>query len=130
MTDPIADLACRIRNGIMAGKDVIEVPFSRIKKDILEILKNGGYIEDFSVMDDRRQGILRIYLRYVAPKKNAIAGIKRESKPGKRIYVGKDQIPRVKGGLGLAILSTSKGILTDDEARKEGVGGELLLTVW
>lgn len=130
LTDPIADMLTRVRNAIQAGHLALELPNSIMKSRIAEILKSAGYIEDCSVMDDRRQGILKIYLKYVGPKRSAIAGLRRESKPGRRVYCGKDEIPRVRKGLGLAILSTPMGILADEEARKQGVGGELLLTVW
>mgnify|MGYP000879567581 FL=1 len=130
LTDPIADMLTRVRNAIQAGHLALELPNSIMKSRIAEILKAAGYIEDCSVMDDRRQGILKIYLKYVGPKRSAIAGLRRESKPGRRVYCGKDEIPRVRKGLGLAILSTPMGILADEEARKQGVGGELLLTVW
>ena len=130
LTDPIADMLARVRNAIMAGHLALELPNSIMKSRIAEILKAQGYIEDCSVMDDKRQGILKIYLKYVGPKRSAIAGIRRESKPGRRVYRGKDEIPRVRKGLGIAILSTPKGILADEDARKQGVGGELLLTVW
>ena len=130
LTDPIADMLARVRNAIMAGHLSLELPSSIMKSRIAEILKAQGYIEDCSVMDDKRQGILKIYLKYVGPKRSAMAGIRRESKPGRRVYRGKDEIPRVRKGLGIAILSTPKGILADEDARKQGVGGELLLTVW
>ena len=130
LTDPSADMLARVRNAIMAGHLALELPNSIMKTRIAEILKAQGYIEDCSVLDDKRQGILKIYLKYLGPKRSAIAGIRRESKPGRRVYCGKDEIPHVRKGLGLAILSTPKGILADEEARKQGVGGELLLTVW
>jgi small subunit ribosomal protein S8 len=129
-TDPIGDMLTRIRNAIQAGFLSLEMPNSNVKRRIAEILKEQGYIEDCSVMDDRLQGILKIYLKYVAPKRAAIAGIRRESKPGRRVYVGHRDIPRVKRGLGLAILSTPQGLMVDSEARKLGIGGEILLTIW
>ncbi len=129
-TDPIGDMLTRIRNAIQAGFPSLEMPNSNVKRRIAEILKQQGYIEDCSVMDDRLQGILKIYLKYVAPKRPAIAGIRRESKPGRRVYVGKREIPRVKRGMGLAILSTPQGLMVDAEARKLGIGGEVLLTIW
>ncbi len=129
-TDPIGDMLTRIRNAIQAGFPSLEMPNSNVKRRIAEILKEQGYIEDCSVMDDRLQGILKIYLKYTAPKRAAIAGIRRESKPGRRVYVGKRDIPRVKRGLGLAILSTPQGLMVDAEARKLGIGGEVLLTIW
>jgi small subunit ribosomal protein S8 len=129
-TDPIGDMLTRIRNAIQAGFPSLEMPNSNVKRRIAEILKQQGYIEDCSVMEDRLQGILKIYLKYVAPKRPAIAGIRRESKPGRRVYVGHREIPRVKRGLGLAILSTPQGLMVDAEARKLGIGGEVLLTIW
>jgi small subunit ribosomal protein S8 len=129
-TDPIGDMLTRIRNAIQAGFSSLEMPSSNVKRRIAEILKEQGFIEDYSVMDDRLQGILKIYLKYVAPKRAAIAGIRRESKPGRRVYVGKRDIPRVKRGLGLAILSTPQGLMADADARKLGIGGEVLLTIW
>ena len=107
-TDPIGDMLTRIRNALQAGHADLEIPSSNLKKRIAEILKEQGFIEDFSVLEDRTQGILKIYLKYVAPKRGAIAGIRRESKPGRRIYVGKKDIPRVRRGMGLAILSTPR----------------------
>jgi small subunit ribosomal protein S8 len=130
MTDPIGDMITRIRNGLQAGFAAVEIPNSRTKTRIAEILKATGYIEDWSVIDDRKQGVLKVYLKYTAPKRGAIAGVKRESKPGRRVYVAKDEIPRVRKGMGVAVLSTPKGVLGDEEARKLGVGGELLLTIW
>ena len=130
MTDPIADMLTRIRNGGMAGHKKIEVPASNMKKALAGILKEHGYIEDFSVIDDKKQGILMIYLRYSAPKKSVISGLKRISKPGRRIYVDKTNIPKVLNGMGIAILSTSKGVITDRQARETGVGGEWLCSVW
>jgi small subunit ribosomal protein S8 len=130
VTDPIGDMLTRIRNGLMAGFASVEIPKSRTKTRIAEILKATGYIEDFSMIDDRKQGLLKVYLKYTAPKRGAIAGLKRESKPGRRVYVSKDEIPRVCKGMGVAVLSTPKGVMADEEARKLGVGGELLLTIW
>ena len=130
VNDPIGDMLARIKNAIIAGFAAVEMPNSKMKQRIAEILKEQGYIEDLSVIEDRLQGILKLYLRYEAPKRNVIAGMKRESKPGRRVYVDKDGIPQVRRGLGIAILSTSRGVLVDAEARKQGVGGELLLTGW
>ena len=129
-TDPIGDMLTRIRNALQAGHADLEIPSSNLKRRIAEILKEQGYIEDFSVLEDRTQGILKIYLKYVAPRRGAIAGIRRESRPGRRVYVGKKDIPRVRRGMGMAILSTPQGVITDQEARRRGIGGELLLTVW
>ncbi len=130
VNDPIGDMLARIKNAINAGFASVEMPNSKMKLRIAEILKEQGYLEDLSVIEDRLQGILKLYLRYEAPKRNVIAGIKRASKPGRRVYVDKDGIPLVRRGLGIAILSTSRGVMVDAEARKQGVGGELLLTVW
>ncbi|MBM4388603.1 MAG: 30S ribosomal protein S8 [Deltaproteobacteria bacterium] len=130
MSDVIADFLTRIRNSLRASHETVEVPFSRMKKDICAILKEEGYISDFSFIDDRKSGILKIYLKYQGPKKSAITGIRRESKPGRRVYVEKDGIPNVLGGLGIAIVSTSKGVLSNKKAASLGVGGELLCSVW
>ena len=130
MTDPIADMLTRIRNAGMAGHEKVEVPASNTKKALAGILKDHGYIEDFSVIDDKKQGILMIYLKYSAPKRSIISGLKRISKPGRRIYVDKANIPKVLNGMGIAILSTSKGVITDRQARETGVGGEWLCSVW
>jgi small subunit ribosomal protein S8 len=130
LTDPIADMLTRIRNAITAGHAAVEMPKSNLKVKIAEILKQQGYIEDFGVIEDRVQGILKVYLKYNGPKRSAIAGLVRESKPGRRVYVGKDDLPRIKRGLGVAVISTSKGVMPDSEARKQGLGGEVLLTVW
>lgn len=130
MTDPIADMLTRIRNGAMAGHEKIEVPASKLKKSLAGILKDQGYIDDFSLVDDKKQGLIVVYLRYSAPKKNVITGIKRISKPGRRVYVDKDNIPKVLNGMGIAILSTSHGLVTDNKARETGVGGEVICHVW
>ena len=128
--DPIADMLSRIKNAVTRNHETVEVPKSRTKERIAQILKAQGYITDYSVIDDRRQGLLMLYLKYSAPKRNAIAGVKRQSKPGRRVYVAKDEIPRVRRGLGLAVLSTTKGLLSGDDAKKAGLGGELLFTMW
>ncbi|MCG0238192.1 MAG: 30S ribosomal protein S8 [Firmicutes bacterium] len=130
VSDPIADLLTRIRNANMVYHEKVEVPGSKMKRAIVEILKREGYIRDYEWIDDGKQGIIRIYLKYGPGKARVIQGLKRVSKPGRRIYAKKDQIPRVLGGLGIAILSTSKGIVTDKEARRLGVGGEVLCYVW
>ncbi|MFO7171991.1 MAG: 30S ribosomal protein S8 [Bacillota bacterium] len=130
VSDPIADLLTRIRNANMVYHEKVEVPGSKMKRAIVEILKREGYIRDYEWIDDGKQGIIRIYLKYGPGKARVIQGLKRVSKPGRRIYAKKDQIPRVLGGLGIAILSTSKGIMTDKEARRLGVGGEVLCYVW
>lgn len=130
VNDPIGDMLARIKNAINAGFDSVEIPNSKMKQRIAEILKEQGYIEDFSVIDDRLQGILKLYLRYQYQRRNVIVGLKRISKPGRRVYVDKNNIPLVQMGLGIAILSTSSGVMADSEARKLGVGGEVLLSVW
>jgi small subunit ribosomal protein S8 len=130
MTDPIADFLTRIRNANMVYKETVEIPSSKLKKSLSEILKREGYIKDFEFVEDGKQGIIRLYLKYGAGRERTITDIKRISKPGLRVYAQKDEIPRVLGGLGIAIISTSNGIVTDKEARKEGVGGEVICYVW
>ncbi len=130
MTDPIADYLTRIRNAIMAKHKVVEIPASNLKKDITKILHEQGYILNYKFIDDKIQGIIKIALKYNSETKlPAIKSIKRISRPGLRKYAGKDDIPRVLNGLGIAILSTSKGVMTDKEARKQSVGGEILCFV-
>lgn len=128
--DPIADMLTRIRNATMAYKAMVDIPSSTIKLEIARILKEQRYIKNYKFIKDSRQGILRIYLRYGPSKESFIAGIKRVSKPGARIYIKAKEVPKGFGGKGIAILSTSKGVLTDLECRKEGIGGELLCYVW
>lgn len=130
MTDPIADMLTRIRNANHAKHEFVDIPASRIKKEIANILLEEGYIKGFDVIDDGKQGIIRVELKYQQNKERVITGIKRISKPGLRVYVGKEDTPRVLGGLGIAILSTSKGIVTDKKARTQGVGGEVICYVW
>ena len=130
MTDPIADLLTRIRNAAGAKHQKVDVASSNLKVNITTVLRAEGFIKNFKVIADNKQGILRIYLKYIDEKDSVINEIKRISKPGSRVYVGSDDIPRIKNGLGIAILSTSKGILTDKSAQEAGVGGELLCTVW
>ncbi|NLX61430.1 MAG: 30S ribosomal protein S8 [Tissierellia bacterium] len=130
MTDPIADMLTRIRNGNSVKHESVDIPASNIKKEIAQILLDEGFIKGYDVIDDGKQGIIRIELKYGRHGEKVISGIKRISKPGLRVYVKSDEIPRVLGGLGIAILSTSKGIMTDKKARKEGVGGEVLCYVW
>jgi small subunit ribosomal protein S8 len=129
MTDPIADLFTRIRNGLMVGHSKIDIPSSRMKVRIVEILKDEGYIQNFRNYEDNRQGILRVYLKYHADNP-VITGIKRISKPGRRSYVGREKIPSVLNGLGTAIISTSSGVVTDRECKEKGIGGEVLGFVW
>jgi small subunit ribosomal protein S8 len=130
MTDPIADLLTRIRNGAMAKLQKVDIPSSNLKVNIANVLKNEGFIKNYKVIADQKQGILRIYLKYIDEKDSVITEIKRVSKPGGRRYVKSDDIPSIKQGLGIAILSTSKGIVTDKSAREAGIGGELICTVW
>jgi small subunit ribosomal protein S8 len=130
LTDPIADMATRIRNAILAGHDTVEMPSSKLKAGIAALLKKQGFVTDYSVIDDQLQGILKIYLKYKGPRDNVILGIKRESKPGRRVYVGKDAIPSIRRGLGIVVMSTPQGLMVGEEARKRGVGGEMLLSVW
>ncbi len=130
VTDPIADLLTRIRNALVAKHDTIEVPASNTKKAIAQILVDEGYIRGFDFIDDGVQGKLRIMLKYGPGRQKAITGLKRISKPGLRVYAKKDEIPRVLGGLGIAIISTSKGVMTDRRARRESVGGEVLAYIW
>jgi len=130
MTDPIADFLTRIRNATRAKHSRVEIPASRVKGEIAKILLHQGYVKDVKLVDDAKQGLLRVYLKYDKENAPAIEGLKRVSKPGRRIYVKREEIPRVMGGFGIAVLSTSRGILTGNEARKEGVGGELLCHIW
>ncbi|MGO1580363.1 MAG: 30S ribosomal protein S8 [Peptoniphilaceae bacterium] len=130
MTDPIADMLSRIRNGNNARHKSVDVPASNIKKEIAEILLREGYIKGYEVIDDDKQGMIRIDLKYGENREKVISGIKRISKPGLRVYVQNSDIPKVLGGLGIAIISTSKGILTDKEARNSNVGGEVICYVW
>ncbi|GAB6877310.1 30S ribosomal protein S8 [Thermaerobacter litoralis] len=130
MTDPIADMLARIRNAYTVGHERVDVPGSKIKRAIADILKQEGFIQDYQWIDDGKQGVIRIFLKYGPGKKRVIQGLKRISRPGRRIYARKDQIPRVLGGLGIAVLSTSRGIMTDKQARAEGVGGEVLCYIW
>jgi small subunit ribosomal protein S8 len=129
MTDPIADLFTRIRNGLMVGHSKIDIPSSRMKIRIVEILKAEGYILSFRNYEDNKQGILRVYLKYHNDDP-VITGIKRISKPGRRSYVGREKIPNVLNGLGTAIISTSSGVVTDRECKEKGIGGEVLGHVW
>jgi small subunit ribosomal protein S8 len=129
-TDPIADFLTRIRNANRAGHDEVRIPSSKLKVEMAKILQSEGYIRGYQLIDDKKQGILRVLLKYGDGKERVISGLKRVSKPGRRVYVGKDSIPRVLGGLGIAILSTPRGIVTDRRARRLGIGGEVLCEVW
>ena len=130
ITDPIADMLTRIRNANDAKHETVDVPCSGMKKAIAEILLEEGYIKNFEIIDDNTQGTIRITLKYGANKQKVISGLKRISKPGLRIYSSKDELPRVLKGLGIAIISTSKGIMTDKKARQNNVGGEVLAFIW
>ncbi len=130
VTDPIADFLTRIRNANMVFMDKVEIPASGTKRALAEILKDEGFIKDAEYIEDGKQGVIRVYLKYGEGREKIINGLKRISKPGLRVYVGKDELPRVMGGLGIAIISTSKGLMVDRKARKEGLGGEVLCYVW
>jgi small subunit ribosomal protein S8 len=129
-TDVIADMLTRIRNASSAKHETVDIPTSNMKRSIAGILMEEGYIKGIEEIEDGKQGVIRIKLKYTGNKQNVITGIKRISKPGLRVYAGKGEVPRVLGGLGIAILSTSKGIMTDKKARTTGVGGEVLAFVW
>ena len=130
ITDPIADMLTRIRNAGVAKHETVDVPASKMKKAIAEILLNEGYIKSFQIIDDGTQGIIRITLKYLPGKEKAIQGLRRVSKPGLRVYAGADELPKVLKGLGIAIVSTSKGVMTDKAARAAHIGGEVLAFVW
>jgi small subunit ribosomal protein S8 len=130
MTDPVADMLTRIRNAAMAYKDEVEIPASKLKERIAEILAGEGYISDTAVQGDGKERRIVIRLKYGPNRERTLSGLKRVSTPGRRVYADKEEIPRVLGGLGIAILSTSRGILTDRQAKKMGVGGEVLAYVW
>ncbi len=130
VTDPIADFLVRIKNGQKARFDKVDIPSSKMKLSLARLLKDEGYIKNYKLVRDNKQGILRIQLKYGENREAAITGLKRISKPGCRMYVGHDEIPKVLNGLGINILSTSRGIMTDRQARKDGIGGELLCSVW
>ncbi len=130
ITDPVADMLTRIRNASSAKHDTVDVPASNLKKSIAQILLDEGYIKSFQVVEDGIQGMIHITLKYNAGKQKAITGLRRVSKPGLRVYVGKEELPRVLRGLGIAIISTSKGVMTDKAARKLNVGGEVLAFIW
>ena len=130
MTDPVADMISRIRNGVRAKLPKVDVPSSKLKVEIARILKDEGYIANFKVNEDDKQNMLRVFLKYGPGMERVITDVQRVSRPGCRIYCGKDQIPRVYGGLGINILSTSRGLMTGKAAAREGVGGEILCNVW
>ena len=130
ITDPIADIHTRIRNANNAKHDTVDVPASNMKKAIAQILLEEGYIKNFQLIDDGTQGVIRITLKYNAGKEKVLSGLRRVSKPGLRVYAGADELPRVLRGLGTAIVSTSKGVMTDKKAREAHVGGEVLAFIW
>lgn len=130
MTDPIADFLTRIRNANMVRHESLEVPASRMKKDIAEILKREGFVRDVEYIEDDKQGVIRVFLKYGQNNERVISGLKRISKPGLRSYVKSNDVPKVLNGLGIAIISTSEGVITDKEARAKNVGGEVLAYVW
>ena len=130
ITDPVADMLTRIRNANSAKHETVDVPASNLKKSIAQILLDEGYIKSFQIVEDGTQGIIRITLKYLAGKEKVITGLRRVSKPGLRVYVGADELPRVLRGMGIAIVSTSKGVMTDKKARELHIGGEVLAFVW
>jgi len=131
VTDPISDMLTRIRNGCIANMDSVNIPYSKLKTEIAKILNEEGYIQSYEILKDESiSGIIRIYLKYNNDKDSIITGLKRVSKPGLRVYVKKDEIPRILGGLGTVIISTSKGVLTGTGAKKLGIGGEILCSIW
>lgn len=130
MTDPIADMLTRIRNANVVRHEVVELPASNIKKEIANILKDEGFIRDAEFIEDDKQGIIRLFLKYGPNNERVITGLKRISKPGLRVYVKSEEVPKVLSGLGIAVISTSKGVMTDKEARRQQVGGEVLAYIW
>jgi small subunit ribosomal protein S8 len=130
VTDPVADMLARIRNGSLAEHEKVDIPSSKLRVRLAEILKEEGFIKNFRLIEDKRQGVLRVYLKYGPGQERVISGLRRVSKPGRRRYVGADRIPSVLGGMGVAILSTPRGVMTDRESRKAKVGGEVLCYVW
>lgn len=130
MTDPIADMLTRVRNAVMVKTEKVDIPASKMKVEIAKILKEEGFIKSYKIVKDKKQGILRVTLKYTAENEPIITGLKRISKPGRRVYVGKDEVPKVMGGVGIAIITTPRGIFSDTECRREGVGGEVLGYIW
>lgn len=130
MTDPIADLLTRIRNANTIKAERVDIPVSKLKLEIVKIFKEKGFVKGYRLLKDKKQGILRVSLKYSANGERIISGLRRISKPGRRLYVGKENIPRVMGGIGVAVLSTSKGVFTDEACRREGVGGEVICYIW
>ncbi|MDD2221192.1 MAG: 30S ribosomal protein S8 [Clostridia bacterium] len=130
VTDPIADFLTRIRNANMVYMDKVEIPASKTKMGLAKIMKEEGFIKDVEYVEDGKQGIIRVYLKYGNSKERVVTGLKRISRPGLRVYARKDELPKVLGGLGIAVISTSSGLMTDKNARKQGLGGEVLCYIW
>jgi small subunit ribosomal protein S8 len=130
MTDPIADMLTRIRNANMAKLEKLDIPSSNLKLELARVLKDEGYIKNFKLLKDRKQGLVRVYMKYSPDDSRVINGLKRVSRPGNRVYVKSDDIPRVMGGLGIAVLSTSRGVMADRESRTKKLGGEILCYIW
>ncbi|MFA5060417.1 MAG: 30S ribosomal protein S8 [Candidatus Omnitrophota bacterium] len=130
LSDPISNLLTNIRNAVRSKKETVDIPASNLGQKILSIFKQDGYIEDFRLLKDNKQGVLKVYLKYEKDRKAAIIDLKRISRPGLRVYAKGTEIPRVLNGLGTAVVSTSKGIMTDREARKQKIGGEIICTIW
>jgi small subunit ribosomal protein S8 len=130
VSDPVADFLTCIRNAIQAKHRKVDVPSSKMKSELAKVLLRERFINNFKVIEDTKQGVLRVYLKYTGEDVPVISGLKRVSKPGRRLYVGKDRVPRVMGGLGVSVVSTSRGLMTDREAREAGLGGELVCQVW
>jgi small subunit ribosomal protein S8 len=130
MTDPIADMLTRIRNSILIKAEKVDIPASRLKVEIAKIMKEEGFIKSYKIIKDKKQGVLRVTLKYTQDNRPIVEGLKRISKPGRRVYVGKEEVPSVVGGMGIAVVTTPKGILTDKACRREGVGGEVLCYIW
>jgi small subunit ribosomal protein S8 len=130
LTDPIADMLTRIRNSILIKAEKVDIPASRLKVEIAKIMKEEGFIKSYKIIKDKKQGVLRVTLKYAPDNKPIVEGLKRISKPGRRVYVGKSEVPSVMSGMGIAVVTTPKGILTDKACRREGVGGEVLCYIW
>jgi small subunit ribosomal protein S8 len=130
MTDPIADMLTRIRNANLAKQEKVDIPSSNLKLELARVLKEEGYIKNFKLLKDRKQGIVRVYMKYSPEEYRVINGLKRVSRPGNRVYVGADDIPRVMGGLGVAIISTSRGVMVDRVSRQRNIGGEIICYIW
>ncbi len=130
MTDPIADMLTRMRNTLLIRTEKVDIPASRMKVELAKILKEEGFIKSYKIIKDKKQGMLRVTLKYTTDNSPVISGLKRISKPGRRVYAGKDEVPNVMDGVGIAILTTSMGVLSDKSCRREGVGGEVLCYVW